>query len=154
MPLINCKVELNCRWTKHCVLSVAGTDNANGNNADSNIIFAIKDTKLFVPLSVRDNQKLSKLLSKGFERSVCWNKYKTKSEIRNTAIEYRYFLESNFVGVHRLFVLVYTNEFNNAKRFNARKYYLPKGITKTYNVIINGKNFYDQPIDYDIKRYE
>ena len=25
---------------------------------------------------------------------------------------------------------------------------------KNYNVIINGKNFYDQPIDSDIKRYE
>ena len=24
---------------------------------------------------------------------------------------------------------------------------------KYYNVIINGKNFYDQPIDSDIKRY-
>ena len=29
MPLINCKVELKFRWTKHCVLSVSGTDNAN-----------------------------------------------------------------------------------------------------------------------------
>ena len=136
---------------------MVGTYNVNGNNGDNNIIFTIKDTKLYVSVvtsSTRDNQKLSKLLSKGFERSVCWDKYKTKSEIRNTAIEYRYFLESNFVGVHRLFVLVYTNEFNNAKRFNARKYYLPKGITKAYNVIINGKNFYDQPIDSAIKRYE
>ena len=25
---------------------------------------------------------------------------------------------------------------------------------KNYNIIINGKNFYDQPIDSDIKRYE
>ena len=33
-------------------------------------------------------------------------------------------------------------------------YYLLKGITKYYNVIINGKNFYDQPSDSDIKRYE
>ena len=32
--------------------------------------------------------------------------------------------------------------------------YLPKGIIKNYNVIINGENFYDQPIDSDIKRYE
>ena len=23
-----------------------------------------------------------------------------------------------------------------------------------YNAIINGKNFYDQPVDYEIKRYE
>ena len=30
-----------------------------------------------------DNQKLPKLLSKGFERSVHWNESKTKSESRN-----------------------------------------------------------------------
>ena len=30
------------------------------------------------------------------------------------------------------YVLVYTNEANNARRFNARKYYLPKGIIKNY----------------------
>ena len=68
--------------------------------------------------------------------------------------EFRYFLESNFVGVNRLNVLVYSNQDANAKRFNARKLYLPKGIIKDYNVIINGKNFYDQPIDSDIKRYQ
>ena len=50
MPLINCKVELKLRWTKHCVLYVAGTDNANGNNDDNNIIFIIKQTKLYVPV--------------------------------------------------------------------------------------------------------
>ena len=29
MPLINCKVELKLKWTKHCVLFAAGADNAN-----------------------------------------------------------------------------------------------------------------------------
>ena len=53
-----------------------------------------------------------------------------------------------------MFVLVYTNHDNNAKRFNAQKYYIPKGIIKNYNMIINGKNFHDQAIDSDIKRYE
>ena len=65
-------------------MSAAGADNdANSNN----IIFTIKGTQLFVPvvtLSVRDNQKLSKLLSKGFERSVYYNEYKTKNENKNT----------------------------------------------------------------------
>ena len=37
--------------------------------------------------------------------------------------------------------LVYTNETNNAKRFNEQKYYVPKDIIKNYNVIINGKHF-------------
>ena len=73
MPLISYKVELKLRWTKHCILSSAGTGNANGNNNGNNIFFSIKDTKLYVPvvtLSERDNQKLSKILSKVFERSV------------------------------------------------------------------------------------
>ena len=32
--------------------------------------------------------------------------------------EFTYFLESNFVGVNRLFVSVYTNHGDNVKRFN------------------------------------
>ena len=156
MQLINCKVESKLKWTKYCVLSWAGADNAN-NIDPNNIISTIKDTKLYVlvvTLSARDNQKPSKLLSIEFERSVYWNKYKTKSDDKNMANEFRYFLKSNFVGGNRLFVLVYTNEGRNAKRFNAQKHYLPKGIIKNYNVIINGKNFYNQAIDSDIKWYE
>ena len=80
----------------------------------------MKDTKLcvlVVTLSAKDNQKFSKLLSKGSERSVCWNEYKTKSENNNTINKYRSFLESNVVGVHRLFILVYSNQDGNAKRY-------------------------------------
>ena len=76
MPLINCKVELKLKWSNYCVLSAAGIDNANGN--DDNIIFTNKNTKLYVPvvtLLARDNQKLTKLLSKGFIRSVYWNEF-------------------------------------------------------------------------------
>ena len=61
------------------------------NNDDNNVIFTIKDAKLYVPvvaLSARDNRKLSKILSKEFERSVYWNEYKTKSEnIFNNVLE-------------------------------------------------------------------
>ena len=161
ISLVNCKIALKLKWTKYCVLSTAGADNVDGSDDDNangnNIIFTVKDTKLYVPvvtLSARDNPKLSKLLSKGFERSVYWNEYKTKSENKNTKSEYRYFLKSNFFGVNRLFVLVYANQDDASKRFKTRRYYLPKGIIKNYNVIINGKNFYDQSIDSDIKRYE
>ena len=90
MPLINCKVQLKSKWAKCCVLSVAGNESYIDNNDNTNIIFTI--TKLYVPvvtLSARDNQKLSKFLSKEFERSVYWNEYKTKSEKKNTANEYR-----------------------------------------------------------------
>ena len=120
-------------------MSVAGNDNGNGD-----IIFTIKDTKLCVPvvtLSTRNSQKLTKLLSTGFKRSVYWNEYKKKNENKNTTNEYRYFLESNFIGVNRLFVLVYSNEDADSRRFKAKRCFLPKGIIKNYNVVINGKTF-------------
>ena len=62
MPLINCKVELKLKWTKYCVLSAADADNVNDNK-----------TKVYIPvvtLSARDNQKLSDVFSKEFERSA------------------------------------------------------------------------------------
>ena len=115
-----------------------------------NIIFTIKDTKFYAPvvtLSVKDTQKLLKLLSKGFERSVYWSEFKTKSENKNTTNEYRYFRELNFVGDNRLLVVVYINQDVNSKRFKAWRYYLPKGTIKNYNIIINGKHFYDKAMD-------
>ena len=69
MRLINCKVEFSLTSYENCVLS---------SEAD-NSIFAITDAKLYVPivtLSAEDNPKLSKLLGKGFKRSIYWNKYK------------------------------------------------------------------------------
>ena len=48
-------------------------------------------------LSARDNQKLLKLHSKGFERSVYWNEYKTKSDNKNTTNKSRFFLKSNLL---------------------------------------------------------
>ena len=105
-----------------CVLDLGCVDNANANS--NNVIFTIKDIKLYVPvvtLSANDNQKLSKLLSKGFERSVYWNGYQAKGENKDTTNEYRYFLKSNFIGVNRLFVLVYSNAENGAKRCSVVK---------------------------------
>ena len=64
------------------------------------------------------------------------------------------FLNKIFFGVNRLFVLIYKNNGDNDKIFNAWKYYLRKGIIKNYNMINIGKSFYEQAIDCDKKRYE
>ena len=71
-------------------------------------------------------------------------------KIRLMNIDIKLDLKSNCVRVNRLFVLVYSNQDNNAKRFKTRRYYLPKVVIDNYNVIINGKNVYDQAIDSDI----
>ena len=83
--------------------------------------------------------KIIKVLRKGFERPIYWNEYKANSENKNTKNKYRYFLSSSFVGVNKLFVLVYSNQDADSKRFKTRRYYLQKAIIDNYNVIINGK---------------
>ena len=60
-------------------------------------LFTIKDKRLFVPIVT-----LPSILSKGFERSVYWNEYKTKSGNKNMANEYKYFLKSIFFGVNKI----------------------------------------------------
>ena len=53
-----------------------------------------------------------------------------------------------------MFFLTYLNQNDNGRRYKTQRYYLPKGVIKNHNVIINGKNFYVQPIDSDMKRYK
>ena len=93
----------------HLLSIILAFASVKNNNADSNIIFIIKDRKLYVSavtLSAKDNEKLSKLPGKELERSVYWNEQKRKSEKKNPTNKYIYFLKSNFVGVNRLFVFI------------------------------------------------
>ena len=65
-------------------MSAAGADNINNRDSDY-IIFIMKDTKSYVPvitLSAKENKKLWKLFSKGFERSVYWMNIKQKVMIK------------------------------------------------------------------------
>ena len=155
MPLINCKVELTLEWYENYILSSAGTA----------ATFAITDTKLYVPvvtLKTEDNTKLSKLLSEGFKRPIYWNEYKV---IPNKIVEIaanneekyiRELLDSSYQGVKRLFVLVYDNTAGNDQVSidSFKKYFLPRVKIKNYNIEIDGRNFYDQPINDSIKQYD
>ena len=78
---------------------------------------------MFLPslYQLKTNQRLSKLLSNGFERSKFWNEHETKSENQVTTNEYGHFLKPNFVGANRLFVLIYSKENNDAKRYHGKK---------------------------------
>ena len=165
MPLINCKIELSLKWIENCVLTSAAIGaNANATGADS-ATFKITDAKLYVPivtLSAEDNAKLSKLLSEGFKRSIYWNKYKVIDNIVvsiNNANEEKYIrerLDASYQGVKRLFVLAYDNTAgNNQVSINSfKKYFLPRVKIENYNIEIDGRNFYDQPINDSIKQYD
>ena len=115
--------------------------------------FQIKSTKLYVPvvtLKTKDNVNLIKQLEKGFKRSVYWNDYKSKIETQeadNKNLK-RFLLDASFQGVNRLFVIAFdnTNQANKVEINNSRKYFMPRVDIKKYNVLIDGRNFYDQPV--------
>ena len=55
-----------------------------------------------------------------------------------------------------MFVIEYSRAANEPDRNNQQKYYLPRidlKKYKKYNVIIDGQNFYDNPIESDIEKY-
>ena len=151
MPLINCKIHLELNWSKDCVMStIANTE------------FKITNTKLYLPtvtLSSKDNVKLANLLEDGFNRTVYWNEYQTKKETRNLDNNNftRFPLDASFQGFRRLFVLSFDNTNNGAKnveRKSHRKYFLPRVNIINYNVLIDGRNFYDQPVNSLVKQYD
>ena len=148
MPLINCKIKLNLTWKKECVLS---TDAGNA-------VFIINDTKMYVPvvtLSKEDNKDFIEQQNKGFQRSIYWNEYKTKEINENAdANVFKYInLDPSFQGVNRLFVTAYNRVDGQPNRDDQRKYYLPRIDLNEYNVIIDGRNVYDNPIESDIEKY-
>ena len=148
MSLINCKIKLNLTWKKECVLS----------NQAGNAVFIINDTKLYVPvatLSKEDNKDFIDQQNKGFQTSICWKEYKTKEKEENGVADvFKYInLDPSFQGVNRLFVMAYSNVANQPGRNSQQKYYLPRIDLNRYNVIIDGRNFYDNPIGSDIEKY-
>ena len=148
MPLINCKIKLNLTWKKECVLS---TDAGNA-------ALIINDTKMYVPvvtLSKEHNKDFIEQQNKGFQRSIYWNEYKTKEIKENAdANVFKYInLDPSFQGVNRLFVTAYNRVDGQPNRDDQRKYYLLRIDLNKYNVIIDGRNFYDNPIESDIEKY-
>ena len=152
MPLVNCKLHLDLTWKKECVLpNIVGATR-----------FRITDTKLYVPvvtLSAKDNASFIKQQNDGFKRSVYWNEYKSVGDegiVADAIAPKRIQLDPSFQGVNRLFVLTFNDvegDDNRVERNSHRKFYLPRVDIKDYNVIIDGRSFYDNPISSQIEKY-
>ena len=147
MPLINCEVELILPSSEDCVI-------ISTNVANQNPTFTITGTTLDVPvvtLSTQDNAKLLPQLKSGFKWTISWNKYLSKTALLAQNANLNHLTEPSFQGIHRLFVLAFEND---AQRTSNKRYYIPNVEIKDYNVMIDGKNFFDQPVKNDKVTYE
>ena len=143
------------------------TARAAGNNnvppaivAPTGLEFQIKDTKLYVPvvtLSKDNDIKLLEKLKSGFKRTIKWNKYRSQMTIQNNNNNLNYLIDSTFTIVNRLFVLsIERIEENNVKKDyrDSFSHYVPKVQIKDFNVLIDGKNFFDLPVKNEEEAYE
>ena len=147
MPLINCEFELILNWSANCVIIYTTVNNQFAT-------FTITETNLYVPvvtLSTQDNEKLLPQLKSGFKRKISWNKYLAKPELLARDQNLNYLIEPSFQGVKRLFVLAFEND---KQRTSNKRYYIPNVEIKDYNIMIDGKNFFDQPVENDKVTHE
>ena len=147
MPLINCVVNLILTWSSNCVLIATAIQNQAAT-------FAITDTKLYVPvvtLSTQENTKFLQQLKSSFKRVINWNKYLSKPELLAQNPNLNHLVEPSFQGVNRRFVLAFENDDD---RTSHDEYYLPTVEIKDYNIVINGENFFDQPVKNNKVTYD
>ena len=123
-------------------------------------------------MSTKDNNNLTKQLNDGFKRTIYWNQYVSEpfpeTPHKKTGIT-RFALDAAFQGVNRLFVLAFEDTLegeaadapaprnlvaNRVIRNSYRKYLVPRVDITSYNVLIDGGNFYDQPINDSIRKYD
>ena len=147
MPLINCELELILDWSVSCVIIYI-------NVANQVPTFTIKETNLYVPvvtLSTNDNSKLLPQLKNGFKRTITSNKYLVKPKLLARNVNLNHLIDPSFQGVNGLFVFVFEDD---AQRTNNKRYYIPNVEIKDYNVMIDGKSFFNQLIKNNKVTYE
>ena len=147
MALINSAISLQLKWSKSCIL-VAGTA------SNQKPYLEITGTKLYIPvvtISTQNNIKLLKQFEPGFKRTTNWNKFlfKTKNEAPNKYLDF--LIDPSFQGVNILFGLPFKDDDG---RESHKQYYLPTVEIKGYNVMIDGRNLFDHPINNDLKTYD
>ena len=122
-----------------------------------NAIFQITDTKLYVPvvtLSKENDIKLLEQLKTGFKRTITWKKYRSEMTIQLQNNNLNYLIDPTFTNVNRFFVLSFPRTSAGDDRGSFSDYYVPNVEIKDFNVLIDGKSFFDLPVKNEEAAYE
>ena len=85
-------------------------------------------------------------LKSGFKRIINWNKCHPKVSTKRPSQHLDFLINPSFQGVNRRVVLPFQNE---ALKTSYKQCYLLTREIKSYNVIFNGQNFFDQTVRND-----
>ena len=117
----------------------------------------IRDTKFYVSvvtLSKENDIKLLEQLKSGFKRTIKWNKYRSQMTVQPQNNNLNYLIDPTFTNVNRLFVLSFSRNNNTDNRDSFSDYYVPNVEIKDFNVLIDGKSFFDLPVKNEEEAYE
>ena len=164
IPLINCEIELILTWFKNCVLISKAREANYGDNPvvhkidnPKNAIFEIKDTGFYVPvvtLSKESDTKLLEQIKTGFKITIKQKKYRSQITFQPQNINLNYLIDPTFISVNRLFVLSFARNLEGDNRDSFSHCYVPNVEIKDFNVLIDGKSFFDLPVKNKEKLYE
>ena len=65
-----------------------------------------------------------------------------------------YLIDPTFTNISRLFVLSFPRNNNTDSRYSFSNYYVPKVRVYGFNVLIDGKSFFDLPVKNEEEAYE
>ena len=107
----------------------------------------------FVPvvnLLNQDNGKLLQQLKSGFIRTINWSKYQSKVTAKEQNRYLYYLIDPCFQGINTLSVLSFENNTDGA---SYSRYYIPLAEITDYNVMIDGRNVFDQTVKDNLITY-
>ena len=147
IPLINSEFNLILTWSNRCFI----IDNPF---VDQEPTITITDTKIYVPvvtLSTQDNANLLLWWKSGFKRTINWNKYEPKVKVEQWYRYLDFLINPSFQGVNIIFVLSFEN---NGGRINYAGYYLPLVEVKKFNIVIDGRRCFNEPVKNKLITYD
>ena len=112
---------------------------------------------MYVPVitfSKENDIKLLEQLKSRFKRTIKWNKYRSQMTIQPKNNNLNYLIDPTFMNVNRLFVLSFPRNNNTDSRYSFSNYYVPKVKVNDFNVLIDGKSFFDLPVKNEEEAYE
>ena len=109
---------------------------------------------MYVPvviLSTHDDNSFLKQLKSGFKRTIKWDKDRSEMLNQTKTNNLDYLIDPAFNKVNRILAWSFENEED---RTSFSKYYTPKLEIKDFNVLVDGKSFFDMPVKNKEEGYE
>ena len=90
-------------------------------------------------------------MKSGFKRAINWNKYHPKVIVEEQNRYLDFLINPSVQEVHRRFVWTFEN---NGGRASYTRYYLSLGELKDFNIMTDGRNFFNQPVKDNLITYD